>query len=90
MRLGEFDPPEMNPYTNISIDVIQSESHRWLAIQAAKMSFVLLKNEKNLLPIKQKLKKITVSFAIFQEDVSLIFLTYGINKCFLVEYYFCL
>ena len=61
MRLGEFDPPEMNPYTNISIDVIQSESHRWLATQAAKMSFVLLKNEKNLLPIKQKFKKVTVS-----------------------------
>ena len=61
MRLGEFDPPEMDPYTNISIDVIQSESHRWLATQAAKMSFVLLKNEKNLLPIKQKFKKVTVS-----------------------------
>ena len=64
MRLGEFDPPEMNPYTNISIEVIQSESHRLLAIQAAKMSFVLLKNEKNLLPIKKELKKVTVSYAI--------------------------
>ena len=51
----------MNPYTNISIDVIQSESHRLLATEAAKMSFVLLKNEKNLLPIKQKFKKVTVS-----------------------------
>ena len=65
MRLGEFDPPEMNPYTNISIDVIQCESHRSLAIQAAKMSFVLLKNEKNLLPIKQKLKKVTVSYSVY-------------------------
>ena len=64
MRLGEFDPPELNPYTTISIDVIQSESHRLLATEAAKMSFVLLKNEKNLLPIKQKLKKVTVSCTI--------------------------
>ena len=61
MRLGEFDPPEMNPYTNISIDAIQNESHRLLATEAAKMSFVLLKNEKNLLPIKQKLNKVTLS-----------------------------
>ena len=68
MRLGEFDPPEMNPYTNISIDVIQSESHRLLATEAAKMSFVLLKNEKNLLPIKQKLKKVTESGVIFLQE----------------------
>ena len=71
MRLGEFDPPEMNPYINISVDVIQSESHRFLATQAAKMSFVLLKNEKNLLPIKKKLKKVAVSnyFQYFQFSI---------------------
>ena len=64
MRHGEFDPPEMNPYSNISMDVIQSEDHRTLAINAAKMSFVLLKNEKKFLPIRKKYKKVTVGVNI--------------------------
>ena len=51
MRLGEFDPPEMNAYTQISMDVIQSDPHRQLARQAALESFVLLKNQANFLPI---------------------------------------
>ena len=65
MRLGEFDPPEMNPYNDITMEEIQSESHRYLATQAAKMSFVLLKNEKNILPLKEKFKKVTVCFYIY-------------------------
>eukprot|EP00731_Ephydatia_muelleri_P029897 Em0021g420a len=36
MKLGEFDPPEMNPYT--------TDEHRALALQAALESIVLLKN----------------------------------------------
>lgn len=51
MRLGEFDPPEMNAYNNISMDVIQSDPHRMLARQATLESFVLLKNQDNFLPI---------------------------------------
>ena len=51
MRLGEFDPPEMNAYNNISMDVIQSDPHRMLARQATLQSFVLLKNQDNFLPI---------------------------------------
>lgn len=61
MRHGEFDPPEMNPYNKIGMEVIQSEAHRYLAIQTARMSFVLLKNEKNLLPITKKYNKVAVS-----------------------------
>lgn len=51
MRLGEFDPPEMNDYTKISMDVIQSEAHRRLAQQVTLESFVLLKNQDKFLPI---------------------------------------
>ncbi|CAF0836379.1 unnamed protein product [Adineta steineri] len=51
MRLGEFDPREMNDYNKIPMDVIQCESHRNLARQAALQSFVLLKNQDNFLPI---------------------------------------
>ena len=51
MRLGEFDPSEMNDYNLISLDVIQSEPHRALARQATLQSFVLLKNHLQTLPI---------------------------------------
>ncbi|UJR28074.1 hypothetical protein I4U23_009330 [Adineta vaga] len=52
MRLGEFDPPEMNDYNKIPMDIIQCDSHRNLARQTALQSFVLLKNQENFLPIR--------------------------------------
>lgn len=61
LRLAEFDPESMNPYTEISMDVVQCEEHRKLAATAASMSFVLLKNKDNFLPIKTKYTKIAVS-----------------------------
>ncbi|XP_071112530.1 uncharacterized protein [Haliotis cracherodii] len=50
MRLGEFDPPEMNQYTELNISIIQSEAHRNLSVEAAMKTFVLLKNQ-NVLPL---------------------------------------
>jgi beta-glucosidase len=52
MRLGEFDPIEMNDYNQISMDIIQSELHRNLARQTTLQSFVLLKNQNHFLPIR--------------------------------------
>jgi len=51
MRLGEFDPIEMNDYNKISTDIIQSELHRNLVRQTTLQSFVLLKNQDHFLPI---------------------------------------
>ncbi|ESO88945.1 hypothetical protein LOTGIDRAFT_209868, partial [Lottia gigantea] len=60
MRLGEFDPPEMNPYNYLTTSVIEDEAHRNLALEAAMKSFVLLKND-GLLPFAQtKYKKIAI------------------------------
>lgn len=53
MRLGDFDPHEMNPYWNVPPSVIQSQEHRDLALYAAMQSLTLLKNQKNYLPLKQ-------------------------------------
>lgn len=64
LRLGEFDPDSMNPYSKIGLDVIQSAAHRQLASAAGSMSFVLLKNVKNLLPIKTTYKKIAVRIKV--------------------------
>ena len=58
--LGMFDPPELVPYTNIPYEVNDSEEHRKLALEAAKKTIVLLKNEGNLLPLKKDMKKIAV------------------------------
>ena len=59
--LGEFDPEEMNPYNKIGMDIIQSAEHRELAIQAAMMSFVLLKNKDDILPLGTAYKNVAVS-----------------------------
>ncbi|MBY9012765.1 MAG: glycoside hydrolase family 3 C-terminal domain-containing protein [Candidatus Lokiarchaeota archaeon] len=58
--LGMFDPPELVPYTNIPYEVNDCEEHRQLALEAAKKTIVLLKNEGNLLPLKKNIKKIAV------------------------------
>ncbi|MEE6260792.1 glycoside hydrolase family 3 C-terminal domain-containing protein [Plantactinospora sonchi] len=43
-RLGEFDPPERNPYTAVTADVINCPAHQELARTAARQSIVLLRN----------------------------------------------
>ena len=50
MRLGLYDPPEMNPYSSINSSVLQSDAHRQAALVAAVKSFVLLKNN-HVLPL---------------------------------------
>lgn len=61
MRLGEFDPPSMNPYNKLNLSVIQSPAHQKLAIKAATQSFVLLKNLNGYLPIKRRFTTVAVS-----------------------------
>jgi len=59
--LGMFDPPAMVPYAQISYDIVDRPEHRALALNAARASLVLLKNEKHILPLKKdKIKTIAV------------------------------
>lgn len=61
MLLGLFDDPELNPYNSISPDMVGCKEHQDLALEVARQSLVLLKNEKNMLPLNaRKLKKIAV------------------------------
>lgn len=59
-RLGMLDPPERVPYAGIPMSVVDSEAHRRLALEAARKSIVLLKNEGGILPLAKSLRKIAV------------------------------
>ncbi|XP_064618402.1 uncharacterized protein LOC135482379 [Liolophura sinensis] len=54
MRLGDFDPKSMNPYSKLDLSVVQSQPHRSLAVKAAIESIVLLKNVNGFLPLPKK------------------------------------
>ncbi len=59
-KLGMFDPPQQVPFNAISPTVVDSPEHRRLALQAARESLVLLKNENDLLPLKRDLQRLAV------------------------------
>lgn len=60
MKLGQFDADKDVKYTQIPYSVLDSKEHQQLALEAARKSMVLLKNENNLLPLSKNLKKVAV------------------------------
>lgn len=58
--LGMFDPPKSVPFSHIPYDAINSEAHQALALQAARESVVLLKNEDNFLPLSKEIESIAI------------------------------
>lgn len=60
-KLGMFDPAERVPYSSIGRDVLECDAHKRHASRMAHESMVLLKNEKQLLPLKaSKIRRITL------------------------------
>ena len=59
-RLGMFDPPEKVPYTRIPLTENDSAAHRQLALDMARESVVLLKNDGTLPLDRTKIKRIAV------------------------------
>lgn len=58
--LGEFNPPENNPYLNLPESVVNSFKYKVLNLQAAREAITLLKNN-SLLPLKtDRIKKLAV------------------------------
>jgi beta-glucosidase len=57
-RLGLFE----DPYVNVdrAVRVVHSQSNQDLALRAAREGIVLLKNDKNLLPLEKDLKSVAV------------------------------
>ena len=59
-ELGMFDPDERVSYSSIPYSVVESPEHIAHALDMARKSMVLLKNDKNLLPLNKNIKKIAV------------------------------
>src|SRR6266849_1323125 len=59
-RLGMFDPPDRVPWSKLSLADNDTPAHRQVALEAARKSIVLLKNEHNTLPLKPSVKTIAV------------------------------
>jgi beta-glucosidase len=59
-RLGMFDPPEMVKYAQIPYSENDSPAHRELALETARKSIVLLKNDRGTLPLSKSLRTVAV------------------------------
>ena len=59
-RLGMFDPAGMVPWSKLGAGDNDTAAHRGVALEAAKESLVLLKNEGGMLPLKAAPKSIAV------------------------------
>jgi len=57
-RLGLFE----NPFVNVdhAVQIVHSQANQDLALRAGREAIVLLKNDKNLLPLKKDLKSVAV------------------------------
>ena len=57
-KLGLFE----NPYVDVekAVKTVHTDANKDLALETARQSIVLLKNEKNLLPLKKQIKSIAV------------------------------
>jgi beta-glucosidase len=59
-KLGMFDPEEKVKYAQISYDVVDSKKHRDLALESARKTMVLLKNDNKTLPLKKDIGTLAV------------------------------
>lgn len=61
MRLGMFDPISMVPWSSINANDYDTKENHLLAEKVSHESIVLLKNERSLLPLSSRYKKIAVT-----------------------------
>jgi beta-glucosidase len=60
VKLGMFDPVDSVKYNSIPYSVVDSKEHQQLALEVARESIVLLKNDHATLPLGQALRTIAV------------------------------
>jgi beta-glucosidase len=79
-KLGMFDPPERVPFSSIPYSVNDSEEHRRLALEAARKSIVLLKNDNQVLPLAATVRRIAVIGPSADDDEALLGNYNGFSK----------
>ncbi|MCL2478710.1 MAG: glycoside hydrolase family 3 C-terminal domain-containing protein, partial [Treponema sp.] len=79
-RLGMFDPPEESKYHKLGNEVIDCVKHRSLALEAARKSIVLLKNQDKLLPLDDSKKTILLIGPAAANPHTLLGNYYGISS----------
>jgi len=72
IKLGLFDPAERVPFSKIPASEIDSAEHRAVALEAARKSIVLLKNDKQTLPLAASVRKIAVIGPSADDPVALL------------------
>lgn len=77
MQLGMFDPPERVPFASIPYEVNACAEHREVALQAARESLVLLKND-GVLPLSKDVGSIAVIGPNASNDHVLVANYYGV------------
>jgi len=80
VKLGMFDPPGRVPFTKITLADNDTDEHRKVALEAARKSIVLLKNENQTLPLKASVKKIAVIGPSADDPVALLGNYNGFSK----------
>ena len=78
-ELGLFDPPDMNPYNQVSEEIINCEAHGEIAYEAAVKSVVLLKND-GILPLDKNLRTLYVTGPQANNSTVLLGNYYGMSK----------
>jgi len=78
-KLGMFDDADANPYRSIGTEVINDKTKQELALQAARESIVLLKNDNNTLPLNPNSNFIYMTGPLAANNLSLVGNYNGIN-----------
>lgn len=69
-KLGMFDPETIVPFAQIPMDAVNSERNQQIALEAARKSVVLLKND-GILPLKKTVKNIAIIGPTSNDDETL-------------------
>jgi len=72
IKLGMFDPPERVPFNKVTLAENDTPEHRQVALEAARKSIVLLKNDNRTLPLKAAVKTIAVIGPSADDPVALL------------------
>ncbi len=81
-ELGLFDDEERVPFSDIDVDVVDSQKHKDLAYEAALKSIVLLENKDNLLPLSKDVNYIYMTGPNANNTDALIGNYFGISDRF--------